>query len=75
MPRTPIALDETPPSRDVDGIPGISETRICKFYPRLIPRRFAEPFNDHAVKAGVGAETLKKDVVTFSSLFNASQES
>jgi len=52
---TPVALNKTPGTVQVDGIPGVPETAIFKRHSRLITGTLAEPFDHNTMKTGVAA--------------------
>lgn len=66
--RAPIALNETPSTGHVDGIPRVPEPVALEFYPRLVSGRLAVAFDNNAMEAGVTVERADDRLVVRFSL-------
>lgn len=51
--RPPVALDESPSTCHVHGVPAVPESIVLEANARLIARRLAVTLDDHAVQARV----------------------
>ena len=57
MPCTPVALDEAPRPRHIDGVPRITEAIVFEFDAGLVTGRLAVALNDDAVQPCVAIKT------------------
>jgi hypothetical protein len=55
MAGAPVALDETPSSGHIDGVPRIAEAVVLEAYAWLVAGRFGIALDDNAMQTGVAA--------------------